>query len=61
MVSYMEENARLETLAQALAIVADEFARTRESETAVCGYVLAGLVLRAIEAADEALESALDQ
>lgn len=53
---YMKEANRLDVLAEAVRMVADEFAKTKKVETAVAGYVLSGMVLEQIEAIDKELD-----
>lgn len=56
---YMKEASRLDTLAEAVRMVADEFAKTKKTETAVAGYVLAGMVLEQIDTIDKELDDIL--
>ena len=56
-----ELNKKLETLADALALVADEFAQTHNIETAVAGYVLAGMVMSQVSEVDAQLDAILEK
>ena len=53
---YLRESRKLDALAEAMALVAKEFEKTKESDTAVAGYVICGLIMRQIDILDKQLD-----
>ncbi|MDD5018519.1 MAG: hypothetical protein PHO15_10530 [Eubacteriales bacterium] len=58
---YARESQRLDAMAGTLAVVAKEFEKTKDVETAVAGYVLCGLILRQLEALDKQLDLIIEK
>ena len=58
--TYMKESRRLDAMTEVLAMIAGEFAHNKTLETAVAGHVVAGMIVRQIEALEAALDKAID-
>lgn len=59
--SYRQQSRRLDALAEAMALVADEFNKSKDPEIAAAGHVLAELIMKQLETLDRELDTVLEE
>lgn len=59
MEGYVKEQKKLDALAEAMRLVSEEFASTRDGEVAAAGHVLSKLIVQHVQALDRELDKIL--
>ena len=59
--TYRQQSIKLDALAEAMALVAEEFKRSKDPEIAAAGHVLAALIVRQLQSLDRELDTLLEE
>lgn len=60
MEGYVKEQKKLDALAEAMRLVSEEFAGTKNADVAAAGHVLSELIVRHVKALDRELDKILE-
>jgi len=59
--SYRQQSRKLDALAESMALVADEFKKSKDPEIAAAGHVLAALIIKQLETLEKELDTVLEE